>query len=134
MLERHAVSSSFGVTPTGSTSTGALDLFASPPVATGGDMDAHTAWSDSDREQVPPSLVVSARLQLGAGPRSDPARSQKPTRNPWMGLSVPGVGIHGTSQSLSVGYSVSHGCIRMKRRDAESLFRLVRVGTRVWIV
>jgi len=51
-----------------------------------------------------------------------------------MGLSVPGVGIHGTSQSLSVGYSVSHGCIRMKRRDAESLFRLVRVGTRVWIV
>jgi len=99
MLERHAVSSSFGVTPTGSTYTGALDLFASPPVATGGDMDAHTAWSVSDREQLPPSLVVSARLQLGAGPRSDPARSQKPTRNPLGGSLRPGGGHPRHSQS-----------------------------------
>ena len=51
----------------------------------------------------------------------------------WMGISVPGVGIHGTPDSASVGYSLSHGCIRMKMRDAESLFRRVRVGTRVWI-
>jgi lipoprotein-anchoring transpeptidase ErfK/SrfK len=51
-----------------------------------------------------------------------------------MGLSVSGVGIHGTPNPASVGYSISHGCIRMKTRDAESLFRLVRVGTRVWII
>jgi lipoprotein-anchoring transpeptidase ErfK/SrfK len=51
-----------------------------------------------------------------------------------MGLSVPGVGIHGTPYPASLGYSVSHGCIRMEKRDAEALFRLVRVGTRVWII
>ena len=56
------------------------------------DMDAYAAWSVSDREQVPPSLVVSARLQLGAGPRSDPTRSQKPTRNPLDGSLRPGGG------------------------------------------
>jgi lysozyme family protein len=51
----------------------------------------------------------------------------------WLGISVPGVGIHGTPDAASVGYSVSHGCIRMSISDAESLFRLVRAGTRVWI-
>ena len=51
----------------------------------------------------------------------------------WMGISVPGVGIHGTPDGVSLGYSISHGCIRMSIHDAESLFRLVRVGTPVWI-
>jgi peptidoglycan hydrolase-like protein with peptidoglycan-binding domain len=51
----------------------------------------------------------------------------------WMGISAPGVGIHGTPDAASVGYSASHGCIRMSIRDAESLFRLVRINTRVWI-
>ena len=51
----------------------------------------------------------------------------------WIGISSPGVGIHGTPDAASVGYSASHGCVRMSIRDSESLFRLVRVGTRVWI-
>jgi hypothetical protein len=63
-----------------------------------------------------------------------PPGPENPLGTRWMGLSVPGVGIHGTPNPASVGYSISHGCIRMKKRDAESLFRLVRVGTRVWII
>jgi hypothetical protein len=63
-----------------------------------------------------------------------PPGPENPLGTRWMGLSIPGVGIHGTPNPASVGYSISHGCIRMKRRDAESLFRLVRVGTRVWII
>ena len=51
----------------------------------------------------------------------------------WMGISVKGVGIHGTPDARSVGYSISHGCVRMAIRDAEWLYRHVRVGTRVWI-
>ena len=62
-----------------------------------------------------------------------PPGPDNPLGTRWMGLSVPGVGIHGTPHPASVGYSISHGCVRMKKRDAESLFRLVRVGTRVWI-
>jgi peptidoglycan hydrolase-like protein with peptidoglycan-binding domain len=63
-----------------------------------------------------------------------PPGPDNPLGTRWMGISVPGVGIHGTPNPASIGYSISHGCIRMKKRDAESLFRLVRVGTRVWVL
>ncbi|MDI6872696.1 L,D-transpeptidase family protein [Candidatus Solincola sp.] len=50
-----------------------------------------------------------------------------------LGTSAPGVFIHGTYSSWSVGYSVSHGCIRMYIRDSEDLFERVEVGTPVLI-
>jgi lipoprotein-anchoring transpeptidase ErfK/SrfK len=51
----------------------------------------------------------------------------------WMGLSAPGVGIHGTPDDASIGYSASHGCIRMHIPDAEWLFHHVHIGTPVVI-
>jgi lipoprotein-anchoring transpeptidase ErfK/SrfK len=51
----------------------------------------------------------------------------------WMGLSAAGVGIHGTPDAASIGYSASHGCIRMRIPDAEYLFTQVRIGTPVII-
>jgi lipoprotein-anchoring transpeptidase ErfK/SrfK len=51
-----------------------------------------------------------------------------------MGLSAGGVGIHGTPNASSIGYSASHGCIRMRIPDAEWLFDRVRIGTTVFIV
>ncbi len=51
----------------------------------------------------------------------------------WMGLSAPGVGIHGTPDDASIGYSASHGCIRMHIPDAEWLFTHVDLGTQVVI-
>jgi len=52
----------------------------------------------------------------------------------WMGLSAPGVGIHGTPDAASIGYSASHGCIRMYIPSAEWLYNHVSVGTPVLIV
>lgn len=52
----------------------------------------------------------------------------------WMGLDAPGVGIHGTDEPASIGYSASHGCIRMQVPDAEWLFDRVDVGTTVFII
>ena len=52
----------------------------------------------------------------------------------WMGLSAPYVGIHGTPDAASIGYSASHGCIRMRIADAEWLFRRVEIGMPVFIV
>jgi lipoprotein-anchoring transpeptidase ErfK/SrfK len=52
----------------------------------------------------------------------------------WMGLSAPNVGIHGTPDAASIGYSASHGCIRMRIPEAEWLFNHVEVGTQVFIV
>jgi lipoprotein-anchoring transpeptidase ErfK/SrfK len=52
----------------------------------------------------------------------------------WMGISAPYVGIHGTPDAASIGYSASHGCIRMRISDAEWLFQRVEVGTPVFIL
>jgi lipoprotein-anchoring transpeptidase ErfK/SrfK len=52
----------------------------------------------------------------------------------WMGLSVKGVGIHGTDTPDLIGKPVSHGCIRMYNKDVVELFNLVSVGTVVKII
>jgi lipoprotein-anchoring transpeptidase ErfK/SrfK len=52
----------------------------------------------------------------------------------WMGLSVPGVGIHGSDEPWSIGQLESHGCIRMQVASAEWLFNRVRVRTPVFII
>ena len=75
-------------------------------------------------------------------PDSDWAQGKKPVPpgpgNPlgtrWMGTTAPLVGIHGTPDAASIGYSASHGCIRMRVPDAETLFGEVSVGTPVLIV
>jgi lipoprotein-anchoring transpeptidase ErfK/SrfK len=75
-------------------------------------------------------------------PDSDWAAGQEPVPpgpgNPlgtrWMGLSEPLIGIHGTPDAASIGYSASHGCVRMHIPDAEWLFERVELGTPVFIV
>jgi len=52
----------------------------------------------------------------------------------WMGLDRYMVGIHGTPDSSSIGYSASHGCVRMYTWDAAWLFDRVRIGTPVHIL
>lgn len=43
-------------------------------------------------------------------------------------------GMHGTDRPSSVGHFSSHGCVRMKIKDAEALFEMVDVGTPVEVV
>jgi lipoprotein-anchoring transpeptidase ErfK/SrfK len=49
----------------------------------------------------------------------------------WIGLSIKGYGIHGTSSPRSIGHRASHGCIRLRNEDVEELFGLVAVGDAV---
>jgi lipoprotein-anchoring transpeptidase ErfK/SrfK len=63
-----------------------------------------------------------------------PPGPNNPLGTRWMGLSAPGVGIHGTPSDGSIGYSLSHGCIRMHIPEAEWLFNHVALGTTVFIV
>jgi lipoprotein-anchoring transpeptidase ErfK/SrfK len=63
-----------------------------------------------------------------------PPGPTNPLGTRWMGLNAPGVGIHGTDEPTSIGYSASHGCIRMHVPDAEWLFDHVTVGTPVVIL
>jgi lipoprotein-anchoring transpeptidase ErfK/SrfK len=57
-----------------------------------------------------------------------PAGPANPLGPRWVGLGVRGFGIHGTNEPRTIGRKASHGCVRMRNRDVEELFRRVRVG------
>ena len=71
---------------------------------------------------------------MGEGLKPVPPGPVEPARHAVDGPERPGVGIHGTDEPTSIGYSASHGCIRMQVPDAEWLFEHVDVGTTVYIV
>jgi lipoprotein-anchoring transpeptidase ErfK/SrfK len=62
-----------------------------------------------------------------------PPGKSNPIGTRWLGLSVKGYGIHGTSDPSSIGHNASHGCIRLRNRDVEQLFDMVAVGDAVEI-
>jgi lipoprotein-anchoring transpeptidase ErfK/SrfK len=60
-----------------------------------------------------------------------PPGKGNPVGTRWLGLSLKGYGIHGTNVPSSIGHNVSHGCIRMRNREVEELFKMVGVGDQV---
>ncbi len=60
-----------------------------------------------------------------------PPGKSNPLGTRWMGLGYKGYGIHGTNAPNSIGKAASHGCIRMKTKEAEELFALVENGDTV---
>jgi lipoprotein-anchoring transpeptidase ErfK/SrfK len=69
-----------------------------------------------------------------AGAQPVPPGPGNPLGTRWMGLSEPLIGIHGTPDAASIGYSASHGCVRMLVSEAEWLFERVEESTPVFIL
>ena len=67
---------------------------------------------------------LGRKLILPPGPNN-------PVGVAWIGLDLPGYGIHGTPQPENVGRTESHGCFRLANWNAEYLARMVVVGTKV---
>jgi lipoprotein-anchoring transpeptidase ErfK/SrfK len=44
-----------------------------------------------------------------------------------------GYALHGTNAPSTIGRSVSHGCVRLRNEDIETLYRMIPVGTTVFI-
>lgn len=63
-----------------------------------------------------------------------PPGKANPLGTRWMGFSAKRFGIHGTNEPQSIGRDASHGCIRMRNRDVEELFELIRVGDTVEVI
>src|SRR5579864_5836487 len=57
-----------------------------------------------------------------------PAGENSPIGTRWVGLNRKGYGIHGTNEPRSIGRAASHGCIRLRNRDVERLYAMLRVG------
>lgn len=51
----------------------------------------------------------------------------------WIGLSKPGIGIHGTNQPQTIGRSASHGCMRTANWDVVRLSKHITKGMTVVI-
>ena len=51
----------------------------------------------------------------------------------WLGLNVPGYGIHGTWEPDSIGRQSSAGCIRLLNDDVAELYVMLPVDTPVTI-
>jgi lipoprotein-anchoring transpeptidase ErfK/SrfK len=81
-----------------------------------------------------PWWIPPPNSEWARGAQPIPPGPGNPLGTRWMGLSAPAVGIHGTPDAASIGYSASHGCIRMRVPDAEWLFEHVDTGTPVAIV
>lgn len=77
-----------------------------------------------DPKMWPEVKDVAQRLTIPPGPRN-------PVGLCWIGLSLPGYGIHGTPNPELIGKTGSHGCFRLTNWDALRLARMVRIGTPV---
>jgi lipoprotein-anchoring transpeptidase ErfK/SrfK len=89
-------------------------------------------WRIVDKQENPWWTPPASPWAVGAKPI--PPGPGNPLGTRWMGLDAAGVGIHGTPDDASIGYSESHGCIRMHIPEAEWLFDHVGVGTPVVIL
>lgn len=58
-----------------------------------------------------------------------PPGPDNPLGRHWLGLSIPGLGIHGTTAPQSIYHFQSHGCIRLHPDDIAELFEAVEKGT-----
>lgn len=91
-------------------------------------------WTVVDKRENP-TWTNPAPNTWGANmPAFIPAGPGNPLGTRALYLDAPGIRIHGTFDSASIGTYASHGCIRMLISDSEELYPLVDIGTRVLIV
>jgi lipoprotein-anchoring transpeptidase ErfK/SrfK len=105
------------------------------PVATGspGFPTPEGNWTVVDKAENP-SWTNPAPDGWGADlPRFIPAGPGNPLGTRALYLNAPGIRIHGTYSTSSIGSYASHGCIRMHIPDVEELYEIVEVDTPVLI-
>ena len=82
-----------------------------------------------------PVFHYNPNLFWDANPRHQKAAIKPGPNNPvglvWIGLSKEHYGIHGTPDPARIGYTESHGCIRLTNWDVSELAGMVKPGTPV---
>jgi len=81
-----------------------------------------------------PTWTNPAPDTWGAGlPLTIPPGPGNPLGTRALYLNAPGIRIHGTYDSASIGTHASHGCVRMNIDDVEEMYPLVPIGATVLI-
>jgi len=63
-----------------------------------------------------------------------PPSPENPLGKYWIGLSIPGVGIHGTNAPAGIYSLITHGCVRLHPDDIAQLFSQVEIGVQGRII
>jgi lipoprotein-anchoring transpeptidase ErfK/SrfK len=111
-----------------------LKLAQSYPIAVGMQgLETPAGTYTIDDKQVNPSWHVPDSAWAGslAGQVIPPGPAD-PLKARWLGF-YNGAGIHGTSETTSIGTAASHGCIRMLIPDVIALYPQVPLGTPIYI-
>lgn len=91
-----------------------------------------TGWIIDKRKNptwhIPKSLQDKYQLKIM------PPGPENPLGDYWLGLSLPGYGIHGTNFPWAVGRLVTHGCIRLYPEDISKLFPMIALKTPVELI
>jgi L,D-transpeptidase ErfK/SrfK len=92
-------------------------------------------WKDEDPAwHVPASIRAESARKGKELPLVVPPGPRNPLGRFWIGLSLAGIGLHGTPVPSSIYRTVTHGCIRLQGEGIEDLFGRVDVGTRGRII
>lgn len=83
---------------------------------------------------VPKSIQEEMRRERKVVKTQVPPSPENPLGSYWIGLSIPGFGIHGTIAPASIYHFQTHGCIRLHPDDIAELFLRLSIGTSVEIV
>ncbi len=67
---------------------------------------------------------ITKRIIIPPGPNN-------PVGTMWIGLSLPGYGMHGTPEPEDISRTQSHGCFRLCNWNAEKLYKMIKIGTPV---
>ncbi len=105
------------------------------PVTVGSENDPCPWGMEGHRRQPQSGVPLQPEAVLGRRPDAREAKIPAGPNNPvgvvWIDLSKPHYGIHGTPEPSRIGYTESHGCIRLTNWDAMRLAELVGPGTKV---
>ncbi len=87
-------------------------------------------WKDEDPAwHVPASIRAESARKGQELPLVVPPGPRNPLGRFWIGLSLSGIGLHGTPVTSSIYRTATHGCIRLEGHNIEDLFGRVDVGT-----
>src|SRR5262249_53268543 len=82
-----------------------------------------------------PAFHYNPALFWDANPSDSKATIKPGPNNPvgvvWIGITAEHYGLHGTPEPSHVGYTQSHGCVRLTNWNAAHLASLVGIGTPV---
>lgn len=88
--------------------------------------DPNYTFNPENFPGTPEARELDSKLTLPPGPNN-------PVGTAWIGLSLPGFGIHGTPNPEKIGRTESLGCFRLANWDANHLLQLVQTGTPVLV-